>query len=1140
MLSSVRGRRVLSAAVGLLTVVGAVSIVASPGARADAPTVSFDNARGAWDPNEPGLSPSALQSSDFGQIFSTQLDGQIYAQPIVVGTTVVVATENDQVYGIDSATGAIVWHKDLGPAWPVATIGCGDLVPNIGITGTPVYDPATKAVYLAAKVNNGPDAEHPHWYLHALDLTTGTERSGWPVTIAGSAQNDPSAAFNSENQMQRPGLLLMDGVVYVGFGAHCDVQPYRGYVVGVSTASASITAMWATDPTTVGSGAGIWQAGGGLASDGSGRIFLTTGNGLSPPPGPGSAPPLSLAESVVRLQVGGAGTLAAADFFSPSNAPTLDLNDTDLGSGGPLVLPSTFGAGTTYPRLMVAGGKDGRIFLLDRDHLGGRSQGASGTDAVVGKIGPFQGQWGHPAVYGGDGGYVYVIGSGGPLRALKYGVTGAGLPALSMAGTSVATFGYTSGSPVVTSDGTTSGSGVVWAVQTAGPTGASAQLVAHAAVPDSSGVLPQLFAAPIGTSSKFEVPMTDHGRVYVGTRDGVLFAFGRPATTVLTAAPVTFSPTPVGTATNATANITAQRAVTVTGIHVAAPFGASAPALPLSLAAGAPLNLPLTYTPTAPGSATTTLTLTTDQGTVGLSLTGTATRTGFVSSPSALTFPDQPTGASRTLNVQITNTGTQDETITSATGTSGSFSTTGLPAAGDVLAPGTNVVVSVVYAPTSAGSESTSLTVTSSDATLTVPISGTAVTGQGHLVLSPSVLDFGTIAVGTVYSRSYTLENTGNLPVTITKAKAPTGTFTSGSPLAEGITIQPGQQVFQGVSFRPTTIGSSTGSYVIGADDGLGERSVSLQGTAVTGRALTVGTEPLAFGPVATYATSTRSVTLTNSGPITETVRSVTSPAAPFAATLPAIGAAIAPGHAISVPVRFTPTSATTSSGRLTVTTTGGTVTVFLSGTGTARSLAAFSDPGWLLNGSARRSGTAIVLTAAGHRSATGDAVNRTAVSPLGLRVAFTERISGSGAIGANGLTLALLDARYATYRSLGGAGGALGVGGLAATAITVQTYPANGIRSYNYATVVSARRGTGGLVRLAGTTSIPALRNATHAVVVTISSTGTIVVTVDGRTVMSVHATLPPHVLVAFTGATGGVTDTHTVGLPVVRYIRP
>ena len=194
---------------------------------------------------------------------------------------------------------------------------------------------------------------------------------------------------------------------------------------------------------------------------------------------------------MIRLHVNADGSLSPTDFFSPSNATELDQNDTDVASGGPLALPDGWGT-AAHPNLLVQMGKDGRLFLLDRNNLGGRSQGAGGTDNVLGMLGPYQGQWGHPSFFGGDGGYVYLVGNGGPLRAFKYGVSGSGVPALTLTGTSAGTFSYTSGSPVVTSNGTNAGSAVVWTVWSSGPTGTNAELRAYSAEPDSSGTLDEL------------------------------------------------------------------------------------------------------------------------------------------------------------------------------------------------------------------------------------------------------------------------------------------------------------------------------------------------------------------------------------------------------------------------------------------------------------------------------------------------------------------------------------------------------------------------------------------------------------------------------------------------------------------------
>ena len=270
---------------------------------------------------------------------------------------------------------------------------------------------------------------------------------------------------------------------------------------------------------------------------------------------------------MVRLQVGSDRSLSAVDFFSPSNNATLDLNDTDLGSGGPVALPDSFGT-PKVPHLLFQEGKDGRIFLLDRDNLGGMGQGPGGTDAVVQTIGPLPGGlWGHPAVWGGDGGYVYQVGNRQPLIALQAGATADGTPTLTQAGTSTDSFGYTSGSPIVTSNGTTSGSAVVWVVDCPsgswgnGVTGANATLNAYSAIPDAHGTLDKLFSAPIGRAAKYSVVATDSDRVYVGTREtdlvGKVIGFGKPAKTPLTTAPATFGPVEVGSSAQKQVTLTA-------------------------------------------------------------------------------------------------------------------------------------------------------------------------------------------------------------------------------------------------------------------------------------------------------------------------------------------------------------------------------------------------------------------------------------------------------------------------------------------------------------------------------------------------------------------------------------------------------
>lgn len=842
------------AAVATAALIGTMVSLAASSAQADQTTQGVDNLRTNWDRGQAGLSPAVVQSSAFGQLFATKLDGQIYAQPLVLGDQVIAVTESNTVYGLDRTTGDIEWSKNYGPAWPASAIGCGDLVPNVGATATPVYDPDTDSLYFTTKVDDGTATHrHPKWLMHAVDPASGAERAGWPVTIAGSPVNDPGNAFDAFYEQQRPGLLLMDGVVYAGFGGHCDAWPYRGYVVGVSTAQHSITSMWATVTGASTGGAGIWQSGGGLVSDGSGRIFFSTGNGISPAPGPGKTVQGTLAESVVRLQVGADGNLSTADFFSPSDAATLDLTDQDISSGAPMALPDGFGT-AEHPHLLVQQGKDGRVFLLDRDNLGGMGQGPQGGDAAVNVSGPYQGMWGHPAFWGGDGGYVYVVGNQGPLRALKYGVRNGGTPALTLTGQSQDTFGYTSGSPLVTSDGDDESSALVWMTSASNASGADGTLRAYSPTPDGNGLLQLLWSAPIGTATKFSTPTAAHGKVYVGTRDGVLYGFGSPARTALTAASLDFGQVATGSSDSATMKLTATQDVSITGLKASGAFSVDPAAVPTpdqptALAQDAGLDVPITFAPTTTGGINGTLTANLADGQkLVFALHGVGTRPGFGAAPAALDFGEVPTGSNSTLNLQVTNTGTQPETIDSISAPGGAFTASGLPGAGTVVPAGGSFVLSVTYAPQDDQDDSASLVVSSSGGgtthTLSVPVTATAITGQGHLEFSTDTLDFGQVPIGSSKSLSFTITNTGNIPVKVTKAKAPTGDFNSPVQLSEGLIIGPEQTAVQTVTFTPRTAADLDAFYEVtgtGTDENgnaQGAMYVPIKGTG-TGSATT-------------------------------------------------------------------------------------------------------------------------------------------------------------------------------------------------------------------------------------------------------------------------------------------------------------
>ena len=331
----------------------AASVAPGSGPSGDETTVSQNDLRDGWDPNEPALTPAALQNGSFGQIFKTPVNGQVYGQPLVVGNTLIVATETDWVYGLDATTGAVLWKTSLGTPYHITN--CTDLTPDIGVTSTGVYDPSTGTVYEMALVHE----INWEWHLFGLNVSTGAIT--FKQRIVGHPTNDSHLSFSALPEGQRAGLLLMNGWVYATFASHCDNGSYNGYVGGVNTAT-NATTLWADESGVSNEKGGIWQSGGGVMSDGSGRIFVTSGNGISPPKGPGNNPPGQLAESVIRLSPNTTtGALTAAGLLQPVQRPLarlqrlrLRIRRPDRGSVRHQHLPGHHDAGGQGPGALPA------------------------------------------------------------------------------------------------------------------------------------------------------------------------------------------------------------------------------------------------------------------------------------------------------------------------------------------------------------------------------------------------------------------------------------------------------------------------------------------------------------------------------------------------------------------------------------------------------------------------------------------------------------------------------------------------------------------------------------------------------------------------------------------------------------------
>ncbi|MGH3157307.1 MAG: choice-of-anchor D domain-containing protein, partial [Streptosporangiaceae bacterium] len=620
--------------------------------------------------------------------------------------------------------------------------------------------------------------------------------------------------------------------------------------------------------------AGIWQGGGGLMSDGPHRVILTSGNGISPAAGPGDAPPGQLAESVIQLAQRPDGQLAAKDFFSPANAPSLDAGDLDFGSGGPVGFP----VGTTaYPHILAQAGKYGVIFLLNRDSLGGREQGAGDTNDALFASQAYNGLWGHPAIFeqstsplppssSGLSDYMYYVGKSDYLRAFQLGTTSTGLPELTDVANSTFAFGYSSGSPVVTSGGTDPSSAVVWLVDSpGGVAGTGSSLVTFDAVPQRAtggGLqMQELGDWPIGTAGQFSIVATSRGKVYVGTRDGHLLGFGLPKDPALRrSGTARFGDTPVNTAATRTATVTTTRTVTVTGVSTSAvtapdPFTAgrvteTSPGatrtvtFPVTLHRGDTLHAAVAFSAATPGGSSGALSFATAGGVpVSVPLVADATRTGLYATaptlPLLLSLNDGtrvgpvPVGLRVSGVATIVNGGTTPQRITrvSAPAGGGRLTYRALPKTGTLISPGQSIAVQVIYAPAKVVPTKVTLTITGSSGTpARVAVSGTSQKAVSKMIASKRV-SFGDVRVGHTVTRSINVLNDGNTAATILKTVL-LGPFHLPYKVADGLPFNGGYNLAIPVTFTPAKAGRVTGSYTFSWTDWFGTHALTIPITA--------------------------------------------------------------------------------------------------------------------------------------------------------------------------------------------------------------------------------------------------------------------------------------------------------------------
>jgi outer membrane protein assembly factor BamB len=433
--------------------------------------------------------------------------------------TVFVASENDTVYAFDSDSGTVLWQKSLlgSGELPSDDRGCGQVTPTIGVTATPVIDRSAGAhgvIYLVAMSLDASQSYHQR--LHALDVTTGAELLGGPAEIAAlyPASGGGSNTFAPGDYEERAGLLLLNGVVYTTWTSHCDHSPYTGWVIGYDSSTLAQTAVLNVAASNAGGGPAIWMAGGGPAADSAGFIYLLTANGLFDTTLDASGFPShgDYGNSFLKISTSG-GALAVADYFAMYNEVAESNADTDLGSGGAMLLPDVTDSGGTIRHLVVGAGKDGNLFVVNRDSMGkfnpqNNNQIWQELSGVLGG-----GIWSTPAYFSGS---VYYGPQGGPLLAFKLTSAMLASSPSSQTGTS---FGYPGTAAAVSANG--SSNGIVWAHENAG----AAVLHAYDAG-DLANELYNSAQAPggrdsFGSGNKFITPTIADGKVFVGVTNGV-------------------------------------------------------------------------------------------------------------------------------------------------------------------------------------------------------------------------------------------------------------------------------------------------------------------------------------------------------------------------------------------------------------------------------------------------------------------------------------------------------------------------------------------------------------------------------------------------------------------------------------------
>jgi hypothetical protein len=520
---------VVSNAVGNVSSAGAKLKVATGTAKArgtDVTTYKNDLSRSGQNLSESALNLTTVTSSTFGLLRTLPVDGKVDAQPLYLSAlsaaggsfnTVFVATEHDSVYAFDADSGAVIWHVSLlgTGETPSDARGCIQVMPEIGVTSTPVIDRAAGAHGTLYVVAMSIDAQSNfHQRLHALDVATGAELLNGPIDINGAfpATGTATSSFDPKSYEERAALLLLNGTVYTSWTSHCDIAPYGGWIITYAQSSLARNGVLNVAANSS-SGPAIWMAGGGPAVDSSGNIYLLTANGVFETTMDANGFPSGqdFGNSFLKISNAGAG-LKVLDYFTMFNEVAESNGDLDLGSGGGMLLPDLTDSTSTVRHLMVGAGKDGNIYVVDRDTMGRFNASSNKNYQTLSGV-LAGGIWSTPAYFNGT---VYYGDVSGTLKA--FAISSARLGATPQS-QSTTQFIYPGTAPSVSANGTANG--IVWAHENAN------LAVLHAY--DAANLAHEIYNSnqaagnrdQLGTGNKYITPTVADGKVFVGTANSV-------------------------------------------------------------------------------------------------------------------------------------------------------------------------------------------------------------------------------------------------------------------------------------------------------------------------------------------------------------------------------------------------------------------------------------------------------------------------------------------------------------------------------------------------------------------------------------------------------------------------------------------